>query len=680
MPVSALTPVPIRRAVAALRSSSYRSGYALLVNTAGATALGFVYWAVAARLYSSTAVGRGSALVSALILVSSVAQLNLSKTLLRFLPRAGRRSGRLIVCGYAVSSAVALAVGLAVVLLLPVISPRWRFVADSPTLAVAFVTAVVLWGVFALQDAVLLSLRRPVLVPAENIVYGVVKLILMVGLASVLRAEGIFLSWVVPLALTIPAVNWLIFRRRLNDLNAFDAARVQPSEIVRFAFLDYLGALLGQATGNVPPLLVLSTLGPRANGDFYIAWTIASGLSLAAANFPTGLLAEAAAAPDRLSELTRGVLLRCALVAVPGAALLALASRPILSLYGPGYAEHGWALLSLLAAATIPSSLLAITFVLDRLSGRVGRLALIRLVLAVLVLGGSWLLLPRLGIDGVGVAYGAAVLLVALARLPAIAAAVRARPITNSPAAGGHAASKDGNPQARRAGRNQSGGGMRAASRISVGFSIVRSVAAQPDQIRWLPRWLAQRHASPMAIRQPWWPYSATRWLATQLPSRARVFEYGGGGSSLWLQDRGALVTVVEHHPDWCRQLVDAGVAVAERPPTSTGSITSWPEPGFFDSYVDAIGREPDGSLDLVIVDGRARIDCVHQAIAKVKPGGLLLFDDTDLPRFLPATQLLPNWERHVFRGLKPVQHWPGETSVWRRPPTESLTRLGTDR
>lgn len=174
-----------------------------------------------------------------------------------------------------------------------------------------------------------------------------------------------------------------------------------------------------------------------------------------------------------------------------------------------------------------------------------------------------------------------------------------------------------------------------------------------------------------MAVRRPWWPYYATIWMTEQLSPGARVFEFGGGGSTLWLEDQGAEVVVVEHHGEWARQLVAAlapGTRVVERSTGAAGSVTSAVEPGFFDNYVAAISDEPDSSLDLVIVDGRARVECVRRAMPKVKPGGLLLLDDTGRTRYSSAVALLAGWEQRIFRGLKPGDHWPAETSVWRRP------------
>ena len=109
---------------------------------------------------------------------------------------------------------------------------------------------------------------------------------------------------------------------------------------------------------------------------------MASALGLVAGNFATSLLVGGSAAPHRLAELTRGTLVRWALVVVPGAVLLMLAPGLILSIYGAGYAAHASEVLRLLAAGSLPYGLVTITFALDRIAGRVDRVARTQLAVA----------------------------------------------------------------------------------------------------------------------------------------------------------------------------------------------------------------------------------------------------------------------------------------------------------
>jgi O-antigen/teichoic acid export membrane protein len=419
------------------RSPHYRSGYALVANTVGTTAIGVAYWAVAAHLYDRQSLGRSSALVSALVLVSSIAQLNLGSTLPRFLPLAYRRAGRLILYSYGVTSAVALAAGMAFVVVMPRLNAQWQFLNGSAVLADGFVLAALIWGVFSLQDAALTGLRRAVVVPLENSAYGVLKLLLLIAVAATLPATGIFVSWVLPLVVVVPVINWFIFGRYLKDPDPLAmGARVRAGAVVRFAALDYVGALLGQLYTNLLPLLVLSTLGAAANGAFYIAWTITSGLGLVAGNFATSLLVEGAAAPERLAELTRGVLARSTLLMTLGTATLVLAAHPILTVYGARYAADASTLLALLGASVLPRSIIVLIFTLDRLERRVGRVTLSNLALTVLVLGGSWLTLAmtHLGTTGVALAWGGGNLAIALIRLPTLLGVIGRRPASARPA------------------------------------------------------------------------------------------------------------------------------------------------------------------------------------------------------------------------------------------------------
>lgn len=206
---------------------------------------------------------------------------------------------------------------------------------------------------------------------------------------------------------------------------------------------------------------------------------------------------------------------------------------------------------------------------------------------------------------------------------------------------------------------------------LLVNLHVARYLARNPAELRRLPRWLQERSAPPMAIRRPWWPYTAVDWMSVHLSPGAHVFEYGGGGSTLWLEDHDAVVTVAEHDASWHQQLqqvLSARTKVLLRPSETTGTIRSAVHEGYFDSYVSAITHEPDESLDLVIVDGRARVACVRQALPKVKPGGLLLLDDTERLRYRPAVDLMAGWESHTFSGLKPGSPIPAQTSVWRKP------------
>jgi O-antigen/teichoic acid export membrane protein len=420
---------PVTRVFSELRNPAYRGSYALVANTVGTSGIGAIFWAVAARLYGPEALGRAAALISALMLVATLSQLNLSSTLMRFLPQMGAMSARrLIIFSYLASSLTAVAGSVIFVTILPRLNSEWRFIGDSAFLTVLFAVSVVVWEVFTLQDAVLVGLQRAAVVPVENVIYSLAKLGLLVFAAQLLGSTNILFSWVTPLIFLIPVINWLIFRclkdRRPHDL----VPGLRVRHLARFASVDYAGTICGQVMANSLPLLVISVLGPAAAGSIYIASLITSGVATVGTSFSTGLLVEAAAAPDRLSELTRGALKRAVIIMGPATIVLVFGAHFILRIYGGTYSTQTAVLFQLMALSLIPLCIEAIAFSLDRIAGKPIRATLSQLAMTVLTLGGSWLLFGRLGINAVGVAWLGTDVFLAIVRLPTVLAALRGRP------------------------------------------------------------------------------------------------------------------------------------------------------------------------------------------------------------------------------------------------------------
>jgi hypothetical protein len=85
-----------------------------------------------------------------------------------------------------------------------------------------------------------------------------------------------------------------------------------------------------------------------------------------------------------------------------------------------------------------------------------------------------------------------------------------------------------------------------------------------------------------------------------------------------------------------------------------------------FRNYVSQIDAFPDGSFDVVLVDGQARPSCIKHAYPKVKPGGMLILDNADVPEYLAQTrQFLAGFEAHHFYGIGPIWGVMWQTDVY---------------
>jgi hypothetical protein len=145
-----------------------RGGLALLANTGLTGILGFGYWIVAARLFSTFAVGVAGALVAATTLFSGVGQLNLSGMLMRFLPSAAGKSRRLVLGTYACAAGAAAFLALAAMAGIRLCASPASPLRLGGLQSAALVLAAAAMAIFTIEDNVLVGLRRAVWVPVEN--------------------------------------------------------------------------------------------------------------------------------------------------------------------------------------------------------------------------------------------------------------------------------------------------------------------------------------------------------------------------------------------------------------------------------------------------------------------------------------------------------------------------------
>jgi hypothetical protein len=202
-----------------------------------------------------------------------------------------------------------------------------------------------------------------------------------------------------------------------------------------------------------------------------------------------------------------------------------------------------------------------------------------------------------------------------------------------------------------------------ATARIGFVSRLAVALVAHPSLIPQLPQW---RRELPdrldfLGARQPWWNFPTRRFMATRVSPGLRVFEWGCGASTLWLMDRGCQVRAIESKQDWYDMVL----------PHLNDAVTLElvePDGADYTAYVGAIDTEADNSLDLVIVDGYDRVRCLLAARAKVKPGGMLMLDDTEMKQFSSVGDELPGWQAHRMHGLKTGGGRLEESTVWIKP------------
>jgi Methyltransferase domain len=157
----------------------------------------------------------------------------------------------------------------------------------------------------------------------------------------------------------------------------------------------------------------------------------------------------------------------------------------------------------------------------------------------------------------------------------------------------------------------------------------------------------------------PWLTYPAIFFLRDRVQPDWEVFEYGSGNSTLWWASRVRRVVSCEHDDAWCRRIAGLVPGNCEliRAPLSDPA-----------KYAETIGGA-DGPFNVVVIDGRHRVECARRCLSHLKDDGVVLWDDGNREEYGAGFRLLADagFRRIDFWGPGPIAPVPWCTSVFYR-------------
>jgi O-antigen/teichoic acid export membrane protein len=379
------------------------AGYLWAVTLVGALA-GFLFWGLAARLYTPVEVGLASATISAVTLLAGIAGLGVGTGLIRYLPEAGQPR-RLLNTAFTFNALAALLVAGVYLAGIDLWSPSLAVLRESGIHVAGFLAFTVAATLVAMLQLVFVARRQAGYALAQTGIANGGRLLLVILLAGV-GAAGLVGSVAVAFVVAV-AISLVLFLPRVErgyrlrpDFLWRDLAAILP-----YSAGNYLGQFLAQTPSLLLPLLILELLGPAASGYAYIAWmlgAVLTGLGVALAN---SAFAEGSNAPASLSAVLSRATAAGLGLTVAGALVVALGAPWILRLFGVQYAAEATVLLRWLAVAAPLVVMTSLHFTRLRVEKRIGQLVLLSGLVAVLTLGLAAALLPRYGISASAVGW-----------------------------------------------------------------------------------------------------------------------------------------------------------------------------------------------------------------------------------------------------------------------------------
>jgi O-antigen/teichoic acid export membrane protein len=333
-----------------------------LVGTQAATSvLGVVFWSLAARQFSTEALGTGQAAVSLMSVVATFGTVGLGTLLIARVPHLEQGTRRVTV-----RTALAVAAGMS--LLLAVVVPvvaihgfgagNLRPLAGSTQHLTLFAVGTSLMAVALVLDQAVLVLGSGSLQLERNVVASAVKVVALVAAAALGFTGGmtIFAAWTIGTLVSLPLLS---LRTRGGWALQRDRALVRPSSmrgLGRAAAGHHALNTVLQVPLMLLPVIVTVLLGARANGTFGPALQLTGFVFALPYAISLSLFAAAEGREHEVVERMRVTLpLGLGVSALANLVLFPLAPFVLRVLFGAGYdTAQGTTVLRLLVLAGLP--------------------------------------------------------------------------------------------------------------------------------------------------------------------------------------------------------------------------------------------------------------------------------------------------------------------------------------
>lgn len=157
----------------------------------------------------------------------------------------------------------------------------------------------------------------------------------------------------------------------------------------------------------------------------------------------------------------------------------------------------------------------------------------------------------------------------------------------------------------------------------------------------------------------PWLNYNLIHFLDQRLQPHLRLFEYGAGYSTHWFAQRVKEVVALEYDRRWERQVRHL---LQDQPNVKLRFEEVGP------AYIESAARDEEG-YDLILVDGRERVACVEKALEALRPGGVILLDDTEREAYQAAFGIAEKagYRALTLTGLKPFSFGREQSTLFYR-------------
>lgn len=155
----------------------------------------------------------------------------------------------------------------------------------------------------------------------------------------------------------------------------------------------------------------------------------------------------------------------------------------------------------------------------------------------------------------------------------------------------------------------------------------------------------------------PWVTYSFMDFIADRIQKEHTIFEFGSGNSTFYYAKRALKVVSVEHDKAWFDKISST------KPSNSEMIFCELETGGNYSKMPATMGQK----FDIIIVDGRDRVNCCYQSLAALSEGGVVVLDDSERENYAAAISFFKKegFKELSFSGISPGLFYRKSTSVF---------------
>jgi O-antigen/teichoic acid export membrane protein len=377
-----------------IRDALFRNSLFMLLASASSATFGFIFWMLAAKTYPKEEVGAATALISSLSLVILLSRFGLSQSLIRFFPEKDK--GKVFGTSLIITTIFAILFGVIFIVGVDVWSPGLRGVGKAVPLLLIYLAAN---SITLLTGTAFIALRKAKYYFFQSLLMGsriaFLAPLVFLGTLGILGSLGI--SFVITLTISLILLVKSGIKPTVMDWGFL-------SDAFRFSAGNYVAVLLMRSPGYILPVMVLNMLGAKEAAYYYVAFAITSLLFIIPHAVSTSLFVEGSHGKALNRTILKSIFAMFLLL-VPAVVAVYFFGERVLELVGKDYAANGLNVLRIMTLSSFFFGICQIHFSIKRIQKDVKGFILLGALIFPLVLGLSYVFIPRLGLSGVGYAW-----------------------------------------------------------------------------------------------------------------------------------------------------------------------------------------------------------------------------------------------------------------------------------